>query len=96
MLLTAWLMIAICMPLAVRFRRSGAGGPIFMIGLAIGFTYSIFEGISLTMGERHDHTMDRRLDLVDRLFGGGRGHRLPRRDRAVAGDLTRPYEVARQ
>ena len=50
MLLTAWLMIAICMPLAVR-SRSGAGGPIFMIGLAIGFTYSIFEGISLTMGE---------------------------------------------
>jgi lipopolysaccharide export system permease protein len=51
MLLTAWLMIAICLPLAVRFRRSGAGGPIFMIGLAIGFTYSIFEGISMTMGE---------------------------------------------
>jgi len=51
MLLTAWLMIAICLPLAVRYRRSGAGGQIFMIGLAIGFTYSIFEGISLTMGE---------------------------------------------
>ena len=50
-LLTAWLMIAICLPLAVRFRRSGAGGPIFVTGLAIGFTYSIFEGISLTMGE---------------------------------------------
>jgi lipopolysaccharide export system permease protein len=51
MLLTAWLMIAICLPLAVRFRRSGAGGPIFVTGLAIGFTFSIFEGISLTMGE---------------------------------------------
>ncbi|MET0483744.1 MAG: LptF/LptG family permease [Aestuariivirgaceae bacterium] len=51
MLLTAWLMIAICLPLAVRYRRSGAGSQIFMIGLAIGFTYSIFEGISLTMGE---------------------------------------------
>jgi lipopolysaccharide export system permease protein len=51
MLLTAWLMIAICLPMAVRFRRSGAGGPIFITGLAIGFTYSIFEGISLTMGE---------------------------------------------
>jgi lipopolysaccharide export system permease protein len=50
-LLTAWLMIAICMPLAVRFRRSGAGAAIFATGLAIGFTYSIFEGISLTMGE---------------------------------------------
>jgi lipopolysaccharide export system permease protein len=50
-LLTAWLMIAICMPLAVRFRRSGAGAAIFVTGLAIGFTYSIFEGISLTMGE---------------------------------------------
>jgi lipopolysaccharide export system permease protein len=50
-LLTAWLMIAICLPLAVRFRRSGAGGAIFITGLAIGFTFSIFEGISLTMGE---------------------------------------------
>ena len=50
-LLTAWLMIAICMPLAVRFRRSGDGAAIFVKGLAIGFTYSIFEGISLTMGE---------------------------------------------
>ena len=50
-LLTAWLMIGICLPLAVRYRRSGSGGAIFITGLAIGFTYSIFEGISLTMGE---------------------------------------------
>ena len=44
-------MVALCIPLAVRFRRGGGAGRLFMIGLAIGFTFSIFEGIALTMGE---------------------------------------------
>jgi lipopolysaccharide export system permease protein len=51
LLLTPLLMVALCIPLAVRFRRGGGAGRLFMIGLAIGFTFSIFEGIALTMGE---------------------------------------------
>lgn len=51
LLFTPWLMIALCIPLAVQFKRGGAAGRLFMIGLALGFTFSIFEGISLTMGE---------------------------------------------
>jgi lipopolysaccharide export system permease protein len=51
LLVTAWLMIGICIPLSARFRRGGAAGQLFIIGMAIGFTFSIFDGISLTMGE---------------------------------------------
>ncbi len=51
LLLTPWLMLALCIPLAVQFRRGGGAGRLFMIGLALGFTFSIFEGIALTMGE---------------------------------------------
>ena len=51
LLFTPWLMIALCIPLAVQFKRGGAAGRLFMVGLAMGFTFSIFEGISLTMGE---------------------------------------------
>ena len=51
LLFTPWLMIALCIPLAVQFRRGGAAGRLFMVGLALGFAFSIFEGIALTMGE---------------------------------------------
>lgn len=51
LLLTPFLMIVLCIPLAVKFKRGGAAGRLFMIGLALGFTFSIFEGIALTMGE---------------------------------------------
>jgi lipopolysaccharide export system permease protein len=51
LLFTPWLMIALCIPLAVQFKRGGAAGRLFMVGLALGFTFSIFEGIALTMGE---------------------------------------------
>ncbi len=51
LLLTPWLMLALCIPLAVQFRRGGGAGRLFMVGLALGFTFSIFEGIALTMGE---------------------------------------------
>jgi lipopolysaccharide export system permease protein len=51
LLLTPFLMVALCIPLAVKFRRGGGAGRLFMVGLAVGFTFSIFEGIALTMGE---------------------------------------------
>jgi lipopolysaccharide export system permease protein len=48
---TSLLMIGLCIPLAVRFRRGGGIGVLFAVGVAAGFTYFIIDGISLTMGE---------------------------------------------
>lgn len=51
LLLSAWLMIAICVPLALRFRRGGGIGFLFAVGVALGFGFFMLDGISLTMGE---------------------------------------------
>lgn len=51
LLASAFLMIALCVPLAVRFRRGGGVGMLFGVGVALGFAYFIFDGISLTIGE---------------------------------------------
>ena len=48
---SASLMIAMCVPLAARFRRGGGIGVLFFIGVALGFVYFVLDGISLTMGE---------------------------------------------
>lgn len=48
---TGFLMIAICMPLATRFRRGGGLGLLFAIGVGLGFVFFIVDGISLSMGE---------------------------------------------
>ena len=45
------LMIALCLPLATRFRRGGGLGILFAAGVGMGFLYFIVDGISLTMGE---------------------------------------------
>lgn len=45
------LMIALCIPLATRFRRGGGLGVLFAIGIGAGFLYFVVDGISLTMGE---------------------------------------------
>jgi lipopolysaccharide export system permease protein len=45
------LMIALCLPLATRFRRGGGLGALFAAGVGMGFLYFIVDGISLTMGE---------------------------------------------
>ena len=45
------LMIALCIPLASRFRRGGGLGVLFAIGVGLGFLYFVIDGISLTMGE---------------------------------------------
>jgi lipopolysaccharide export system permease protein len=45
------LMIALCIPLATRFRRGGGLGALFAAGVGLGFLYFIVDGISLTMGE---------------------------------------------
>ena len=45
------LMIALCIPLATRFRRGGGLGALFAIGVGLGFLFFIVDGVSLTMGE---------------------------------------------
>jgi lipopolysaccharide export system permease protein len=45
------LMVALCIPLATRFRRGGGLGILFAAGVGLGFLYFIVDGISLTMGE---------------------------------------------
>jgi lipopolysaccharide export system permease protein len=49
--LTALVMIALCIPLAVRFRRGGGIGYLFAVGVGLGFVFFIADGIALTMGE---------------------------------------------
>ena len=48
---TGLLMMALCIPLATRFRRGGGLGVLFAMGVGLGFLYFIVDGISLTMGE---------------------------------------------
>ena len=48
---TALAMVALCIPLAVRFRRGGGIGVMFAVGIGLGFIFFIVDGISLTMGE---------------------------------------------
>ena len=47
----ALVMIAICVPLAARFRRGGGIGTLFAVGVGLGFLFFVVDGISLTMGE---------------------------------------------
>lgn len=48
---SALLMVSLCIPLATRFRRGGGLGALFAIGVGMGFSFFIVDGISLTMGE---------------------------------------------
>lgn len=48
---TSLLMMAMCVPLASRFRRGGGLGALFAIGVGMGFVYFIIDGVALTMGE---------------------------------------------
>ncbi|MGI9482915.1 MAG: LptF/LptG family permease [Hyphomicrobiales bacterium] len=47
----SFLMVLLAVPLSVRFQRGGGLGWLFAVGVAMGFGFFIFEGISLTMGE---------------------------------------------
>jgi lipopolysaccharide export system permease protein len=48
---TAFMMICLCVPLVVRFRRGGGIGYLFAVGVGLGFLFFIVDGIALTMGE---------------------------------------------
>ena len=51
LLFSSLLMIALCIPLASRFRRGGGLGVLFAIGIGLGFLFFVVDGISVTMGE---------------------------------------------
>jgi lipopolysaccharide export system permease protein len=44
-------MIAMCIPLAVRFRRGGGMGSQFAAGVMFGFLYFVVDGLATTLGE---------------------------------------------
>lgn len=48
---SSFLMIALAVPLASRFRRGGGIGLLFLAGVGTGWLYFILEGIAMTMGE---------------------------------------------
>ncbi len=50
-LLTALLMMALCIPLAAKFRRGGGLGFMFIGAVAMGFGYFLLDGITLSAGE---------------------------------------------
>lgn len=47
----SFVMIALCIPLATRFRRGGGLGLLFAMGVGLGFSFFVLDGISLSMGE---------------------------------------------
>ncbi len=51
LLVSALLMVVICVPLTVKFRRGGGIGTMFAVGVLLGFVFFVFDGISLTLGE---------------------------------------------
>ena len=51
LLFVPMLLIAVCIPLATRFRRHGVAGTLLLAGVAIGFGFFLFDGLSQTLGE---------------------------------------------
>jgi len=51
LIVSTLLMVVICVPLTVKFRRGGGIGMMFAVGILLGFVFFVFDGISLTLGE---------------------------------------------
>jgi lipopolysaccharide export system permease protein len=45
------IMVALVIPLTVRFRRGGGLGVLFTLGIGMGFTFFILDGVALSVGE---------------------------------------------
>ncbi len=45
------IMMALCIPLAARFRRGGGLGMLFAAGVGLGFAFFVFDGFSQSFGE---------------------------------------------
>lgn len=52
LLFTAFLMIAMSVPLLATFRHGGGLGVLFAGGIGLGFLFFVAEGVSVTMGEQ--------------------------------------------
>ena len=78
-------MIALCVPLATRFRRGGGLGMLFVVGVGLGFVYFVVDGIAADHGRTGlRHAMDRRLAAGCRFRRGGGCHDAAGRNR-IAG-----------
>lgn len=51
LLLIPLVMIALCVPLATKYRRGGGIGVLFAIGVSLGFLFFMLDGVSVTLGE---------------------------------------------
>ncbi len=61
--LSAFLMLAICVPLATRFRRGSGIALFFALGVGLGFSFFMLDGITLTLGgDRAGAGLDGGLD----------------------------------
>ena len=49
--IVALIMIALCIPLATRFRRGGGLGPLLGIGVGMGFLFFVSDGVAASIGE---------------------------------------------
>jgi lipopolysaccharide export system permease protein len=49
--LSTFMLLAVAVPLSSSFRRGGGIGIFFAVGVAIGFSFFILDGITLTLGE---------------------------------------------
>jgi lipopolysaccharide export system permease protein len=47
----AMIMIALCVPLATRFRRGGGLGPLLGVGVGMGFLFFVCDGVAASIGE---------------------------------------------
>jgi lipopolysaccharide export system permease protein len=51
LLFVSFIMVALIVPLTVRFRRGGGLGVLFALGVGIGFGFFILDGIAVSIGE---------------------------------------------
>ena len=51
LLFVSFVMLALIVPLATRFRRGGGLGWLFAFGIGMGFSFFILDGIAVSIGE---------------------------------------------
>ena len=47
----SFVMLALCVPLGMKFRRGGGLGKLFAFGVGLGFAFFVMDGIALSVGE---------------------------------------------
>jgi lipopolysaccharide export system permease protein len=51
LIFVSFIMLALVVPLATRFRRGGGLGVLFALGVGLGFSFFILDGIAMSIGE---------------------------------------------